>query len=973
MKGGKRSAPSSQRGDSKFIVESATRKSRRKEQRQSKKKKKHPPKKIVDGNDDEENLIRSSKRVTFSSIVDEKRIPSVKNHVPVGLKKKKKKRKISSNDDDEVGGSDDEADFYGSITSYDHLDDETAAAFRKDDLEINYLESNLGIKKARGSKNKELNREYAKNEGFGEDFGDFLVGLDSLVNRCAGGDSDSDSDGSDASACGSEDEIEVTREFGDPYAHLDEETQLAFRNDDAEIADLEEKLGLGTSSKAKSKLAKDFDRIYGDGFIDFLGDYDNIGERVRQGRSVKPELDGNGRSSSDGSDSSEEEDSEERMENQDIESTEDETVEEARDHDEAFTYLPRGGEDIYGNRINESAESAKPTKYVPPHLRKKLLEVSAQSSTTEGETASTKGQSISVDPETIRQIQRSLNNALNRLSIQTLESVAKSVSSLYSQHSFNDMNACIWKNILTACAPPQMVMSGLIPLYIGAMAGAHWLGGDNIQLGSYLVEWSVVKLFLCLRGGREPGGLSDSDEKMANKEASNLLLITCYLYNYGVCHCSLIYDLVRDLIESFSEIDVESLLLILSHCGQQLRSDDPSALKDIILLVKDRAKSVGNDCIDSSRVQFMVESMIELKNNKQRKQDIVIREKTSQIRKCIGRIKTAASQQISGRKSGSCLRVTLRDLLEAETKGRWWIGGARWSGNEQHEARLWGKEDGNDPGEDISDLSATKSDSKGDSKEDDTLLALALSQRMNTDARRSIFCIIMGSTDCDDAFEKLVRAGLLKPKAERDVIRVIIHCCGEETAYNPFYSHLALRVCEYQHKSRFTLMLTFWDAFKQLHTFSVRKAANLAKLLGDLISSKDKNLTIGVLKRIDFSPGNTPEMVLVFLSVLMDSVFESEVSIENVFAPLRDESVDDPSSRKKKKRRRREVDDSDSENDGDVEIKTTEKEDLSDLRENISLFLMQYVRSGRKDIKGTRYEARLNEAINATQGQHRQI
>ena len=167
---------------------------------------------------------------------------------------------------------------------------------------------------------------------------------------------------------------------------------------------------------------------------------------------------------------------------------------------------------------------------------------------------------------------------------------------------------------------------------------------------------------------------------------------------------------------------------------------------------------------------------------------------------------------------------------------------------------------------------------------------------------------------------------------------------------------------------RFTLMLTFWDAFKQLHTFSVRKAANLAKLLGYLICSKDKNLTIGVLKRIDFSPGNTPEMVLVFLSVLMDSLFESDVSIEHVFAPLRDVPVGDPSSRKKKKRRRHDVDDSDSENDDDVEIKTTEKEDLSDLRENLSLFLMQYVRSGPKDIKGTRYEASLNEAISATSG-----
>ena len=800
MKGGKQRAPSQ------FIVESTSRKARRKEQRQSKKKKQSSKKLVIDGNGDEDNLIRS-KRVKFASVVEEKTIPSVKNHVPVGLKKKKKRK--SSPNEEEEGESEDEVGFYRSTTSYDHLDDEKAAALRKDDIEINYLESNLGIKKARGSKNnKELNREYAKNEGFGEDFGDFLVGLDSLVDRCAGG--DGGSDGSDAGASGSEDEIEVDpREFGDPYEHLDEETQIAFRNDDAEIADLEEKLGLSTSSKAKSKLAKEFDRTYGEGFVDFLGDFDNIDERVRQGRSFEPELDGNRRSScdesgsSDESDSSGEENAEERMENQDLDSTEDESVEDAQDHDEALTYVPTAGEDIYGNRINTSTESTKPTKYIPPHLRKKLLEVSAQS-TTEGGTDSTRGHNILVDPEAIRQIQRSLNNALNRLSIQTLESVAKSVSSLYSKHSFNDMNTCIWKNILTACAPPQMVMSGLIPLYIGAMAGAHWLGGDNIQLGSYLVEWSVTKLFACLRGGREPGGLSDPDEKMANKEASNLLLITCYLYNYGVCHCSLIYDLVRDMIEAFSEIDVESLLLILSHCGQQLRSDDPSALKDIILLVKDRAKSVGDDsCIDSSRVQFMVESMIELKNNKQRKQDIVIREKTSQIRKCIGRIKTAASQQMSGRKSGSCLRVTLRDLLEAETKGRWWIGGARWSGNEDHKARLWGKEDGNDPGEDISDLSAPiKSDSKGDSKEDDTLLALASSQRMNTDARRSIFCIIMGSTDCDDAFEKLVRAGLLKPKAERDVIRVIIHCCGEEKAYNPFYSHLALRVCEYQHKSR---------------------------------------------------------------------------------------------------------------------------------------------------------------------------
>jgi nucleolar MIF4G domain-containing protein 1 len=40
------------------------------------------------------------------------------------------------------------------------------------------------------------------------------------------------------------------------------------------------------------------------------------------------------------------------------------------------------------------------------------------------------------------------------------------------------------------------------------------------------------------------------------------------------------------------------------------------------------------------------------------------------------------------------------------------------------------------------------------------LLALAAAQRMNTDARRAVFCAIMGSEDCLEAFEKLLRLPL---------------------------------------------------------------------------------------------------------------------------------------------------------------------------------------------------------------------
>jgi len=38
-----------------------------------------------------------------------------------------------------------------------------------------------------------------------------------------------------------------------------------------------------------------------------------------------------------------------------------------------LTYRPTGGEDIYGNKVDSnSGDAAKPTKYIPPHLRKKL-------------------------------------------------------------------------------------------------------------------------------------------------------------------------------------------------------------------------------------------------------------------------------------------------------------------------------------------------------------------------------------------------------------------------------------------------------------------------------------------------------------------------------------------------------------------------------------------------------------------------
>jgi len=65
---------------------------------------------------------------------------------------------------------------------YAGLDPDAVAAIQRDDAEIAGLEAKLGIGKSEKDKDK-LNREYAKLEGYGDDFGFFLDDLDGLAGR----------------------------------------------------------------------------------------------------------------------------------------------------------------------------------------------------------------------------------------------------------------------------------------------------------------------------------------------------------------------------------------------------------------------------------------------------------------------------------------------------------------------------------------------------------------------------------------------------------------------------------------------------------------------------------------------------------------------------------------------------------------------------------------------------------------------
>jgi len=101
--------------------------------------------------------------------------------IKVQSDKRKKKRKRNNAID---GNSNEPIQELSYTVTTDHCSD-TLEAIRRDDMEIAELEKKLGITgtSKKSKKKLKLNEEYAKLEGYGDDFGDFLDDLDSMMTR----------------------------------------------------------------------------------------------------------------------------------------------------------------------------------------------------------------------------------------------------------------------------------------------------------------------------------------------------------------------------------------------------------------------------------------------------------------------------------------------------------------------------------------------------------------------------------------------------------------------------------------------------------------------------------------------------------------------------------------------------------------------------------------------------------------------
>lgn len=684
--------------------------------------------------------------------------------------------------------------------------------------------------------------------------------------------SDDDDDGFDGFSDESSDEEEELSNSAPSRASKD---KLA--EDDAEIAALEKKLGI----KQRKTLPKSF---HEDGLDEVLGELaeQEDDEDLLERRKRKAEADewlaqkrrkATRQSTEDSGESSDEDDSQAGLElGSDLGDSDDfDENADALDSEHEVEEAPaRRRENPYVAPV-PAATAAQ--KYIPPARR----------------------QESGSDAELVSRIRRQAQGLINRLTESNLVAILGDIEKLYREHPRQHVTSVLVDLVLVHICEPTSLPDTLLILHAGFATAVYKVIGSDV--GAQLIQQAVERF----RGYYAE--VSSDASREVSKQTSNLITFLAQTYNFQLIGCNLIFDYVRFLLDHLSELNAELLLRIVRMAGQNLRHDDPLALKDIVALIRPAVNKVGEANL-SVRTKFMIESINDLKNNKVKvgvSASAVNHDHTTRMKKLLGSLN---SRKL---KATEPLRIGLKDMEESDKRGKWWLVGASWAGREG----AYGKQT-NVEGADTADDDDGADDADSITLESDEevvpdLHELAREQNMNTDVRRSIFIAIMSASDYEDAYRRVTKLRLGKHR-QKEVAYVVMQCAGAEQQYNIYYSLVARRLCG-DGRIRFAFQDSLWKLFRRLgesifgedaeeeqgddgddegEAAAVRRVFCVAKMFGFLVANGAQGL--GVLKCLNlrYLRPKTSDFVEVMLITLLQELKTAGGEPTKVFGAVAD-------------------------------------------------------------------------------------
>lgn len=502
-----------------------------------------------------------------------------------------------------------------------------------------------------------------------------------------------------------------------------------------------------------------------------------------------------------------------------------------------------------------AGDPSAPAKYMPPHLRARLeAAAAAAAAAADASSTATVAHPLDDDPKRREQLQRlrkQLKGYINRLSEANMHRIAADIETVYMQNSRHDVNDTLTQLLEAALVSPVLAGERMVLEHMMLVAALHANVGSEV--GAHFLQRFVERLDAMLP--------QIDTYDVEDKRLDNVLFVLCHMYTFKLFQHTLIYEILGRLTATLTEKSVECLLLALRSIGFALRRDDAIALRDLIAVLQRKAAEAADEFKANPRLRYMLDVLLAIKNNNVNKIPSYDPALAEHLRKIL------RTMLVNG-KYVTTLNITLADLLSAETKGKWWVVGSAWSGNV------------NDIG-----AAAQKGSKQAAAYAEATqfsasILALAKAQRMNTDDRRNVFCVLMTAEDYLDAFEKLHQLAIRDHKV---IVTVLVHCCLSEKVFNPYYAVLAQKFCDFDRKYQLAVQFALWDRIREVATTPPLQVKNMARFMMHLL--EHGGLALSVLKVVEFGELDKATMRLV-RQVVLGVLMGKEAVCQQVFGRI---------------------------------------------------------------------------------------
>ncbi|KAF9982061.1 suppressor of glycerol defect [Mortierella antarctica] len=548
-------------------------------------------------------------------------------------------------------------------------------------------------------------------------------------------------------------------------------------------------------------------------------------------------------------------------------------------------------------------------KYLPPHLR--AAAAAAATGAAESSASALAKAIPRQNTEELLRLRRQLQGLLNKLSESNIESILMDIEALYRKYPRADVTETITDMILASISSKANLLDSFVILYATVVASLYRLVG--IEFAAHFIQTLVEQFDTHHALASSTKSTEMTDETLsAVKQCTNLIVLVSELYNMQVVACVLVYELIQWFMAELSELNVELVVKIVKTSGYQLRQDDPTTLKTIIqeftVLANKTTTKSGSSTPISSRTRFLLETLTALKANRMKGPAAnsttsgTITESTTRMKKFLsglGKKRTTFPSEP--------MRVGLTDIRQVGTKGKWWLVGSSWKNNMV--------------GEESIQKSFTTTTADDMLEAEDELLKLARKNKMNTDVRRSIFVVLMSSEDYIDAFERLIKLNL-KEVQQREIVRVLLHCAGNEMVHNPYYTLVGQRLCQHDHSFKITFQYSLWDLLREMGATDVggmekvkdgqviglddgssggkkvalRRIVNISRMYSFLITSHD--LSLVMLKTVTFT--SLPSQPTMFFQLLMTNIIlSSQPQVHSPHAQQQQDQKDAPKEKAK--------------------------------------------------------------------------